>query len=398
MIFVQCWSNPRIKYFKIRHWKTTNRWRRSQIIHWINQLHFFDPLHSFRREWWTSAYLSAESHLPINKRCQCGEFVEMKIWNLQSLLVCFIILYRVCLTKDDCIFVWRSWLASLILNWCLILILPRLWGVNWFWYVRTPWIQFLRIRCWRRRGWICKNVSRYTMCVPTAWRPCPKCLAAHLQAKWSSEICSFRSAQNPKRISGWLSWLRVPKILRLIIAAEQSPRIALRWKQHLLCESAPGVLLLNLREDEGQEEVLEDKDEERRKVMWMKRSRKSERTPNSCMRHGDDHGMEIGGHANILSQCAMCKGWVWQQQKQRLTTKTATTTHTLTCSPNVSSHCTHCWVSCWSCASCRQWCSCRCNRLLNFDLYPNSWHNSHRENGSFKVLSSYPTSIAVDRR
>ena len=31
---------------------------------------------------------------------------------------------------------------------------------------------------------------------------------------------------------------------------------------HLLGESAQGILLLNLREDEGQEEVLEDKDEE----------------------------------------------------------------------------------------------------------------------------------------
>ena len=31
---------------------------------------------------------------------------------------------------------------------------------------------------------------------------------------------------------------------------------------------------------------------ERRKVKMMKRSRKSERTLNSCMKHGDDHGME----------------------------------------------------------------------------------------------------------
>ena len=31
---------------------------------------------------------------------------------------------------------------------------------------------------------------------------------------------------------------------------------------------------------------------ERRKVKMMKRSRKSERTLNSCM-HGDDHGMEM---------------------------------------------------------------------------------------------------------
>ena len=31
---------------------------------------------------------------------------------------------------------------------------------------------------------------------------------------------------------------------------------------HLLGDSAQGYLLLNLREDEGQEEMLEDKDEE----------------------------------------------------------------------------------------------------------------------------------------
>ena len=34
------------------------------------------------------------------------------------------------------------------------------------------------------------------------------------------------------------------------------------------------------------------------------------------MRHGDDHGMEWDANANILSQCAMCKGWVWQQQNR----------------------------------------------------------------------------------
>ena len=131
----------------------------------------------------------------------------------------------------------------------------------------------------------------------------------------------------------------------------------------------------------------------RRKVKLMKESRKSERTLNSCMRHGDDHGMEWDANANILSQCAMCKRWVWQQQKQRLTTKTATTTHTLTCYPSVSSRCTHCWVSCcasyWSCASCRQWCSCRCDRPLN--LYPKFLHISHRENGSFEVLCLHIT-------
>ena len=59
------------------------------------------------------------------------------------------------------------------------------------------------------------------------------------------------------------------------------------------------------------------------------------------------------------------------------------TTRILTCSPSVPSRCAHCWVSC--CASCRQWCSCRCDRPLI--LYPKLLHIPHRENGSFEVLS-----------
>ena len=125
---------------------------------------------NFRRKLWTRTYLSLESYLPTSKRCWRGEFVEMKIWDLQSLLVCSIITWRISLTRDEWTFGWQSGLASLILNWCFIFILLRLWWVNWFWFLRTPRIQFLRIRCWRRRRWICKNVSRYTMCVPNAWR------------------------------------------------------------------------------------------------------------------------------------------------------------------------------------------------------------------------------------
>ena len=92
----------------------------------------------------------------------------MKIWNLQSLLVCPIILWRVSSTEDAWISGWRSWLASLILNWCLAFSHHMRWCV--FWYIRDPRIELLRIRCWRRRRWICKNVSRYTMRVPKAWR------------------------------------------------------------------------------------------------------------------------------------------------------------------------------------------------------------------------------------
>ena len=75
------------------------------------------------------------------------------------------------------------------------------------------------------------------------------------------------------------------------------------------------------------------------------------------------------------------KEWVReQQQKQRLnyedTTKTASRLRSRSRVLQVfSSRCTHCWVWSCACASCRQWSSCRCNRLLNFDLYPNSLCN-----------------------
>ena len=110
----------------------------------------------------------------------------------------------------------------------------------------------------------------------------------------------------------------------------------------------------------------------KRKVKLMKKSRKSERTLNSCMRHGDDHGMEWDANANTLSHCAMCKGWVWQQHNRGLTRKTATLRACSRVPQVFLSRCTHCWVSCyascWSCASCRQQRSCRCDRPLN--LYP----------------------------
>ena len=169
--FVQCWSNPRIKYFKIRHWNTTSRWWRSQFIHCINQLHFFDPLHRFRRKLWTSTYLGLEPYLPASKGCWCRELVNVEIRNLQSLLVCPTILWRVSSTEDDWIFGWRSRLASQIsiLFWSFTFLRCR--RMKRLLNCRTPLIQFLKIRSWWRCMWICKNVSRYTMCVPNAWRP-----------------------------------------------------------------------------------------------------------------------------------------------------------------------------------------------------------------------------------
>ena len=144
-------------------------------------------------------------------------------------------------------------------------------------------------------------------------------------------------------------------------------------RPHLLSESAQGYSLLNLREDEGQEEVLEDKDEEEEESEVDEKVKKSERTLNSCMRHGDDHGM-------ITVRCAKDE---CDNSKTETDYEDCNTTRMLTCSPSVFSRCTHCWVSC--CASCRQWCSCRFDRPLN--LYTKFFHSSHRENGSFEVLS-----------
>ena len=155
--FVQCRSIPRIKYFEIRHRNTTSRWRRSQFIHWINQLHFFDPLHRLRRKLWTSTYLGFELYLPANKGCWCEELVKMEIRNLLSLLVCTIILWRVSSTEDDWIFGWRSRLASqiLILFWSFTLFRCR--HIKRLFNDFSPWIQFLRIRSCGGSLWICKK-------------------------------------------------------------------------------------------------------------------------------------------------------------------------------------------------------------------------------------------------
>ena len=60
---------------------------------------------------------------------------------------------------------------------------------------------------------------------------------------------------------------------------------------HLLGESAQGTNYLTSGKLKGSRNYLRIMMNERRKVKMMKRSRKSERTLNSCM-HGDDHGME----------------------------------------------------------------------------------------------------------
>ena len=95
----------------------------------------------------------------------------MKIWNLQSLLVCTIIPLGVSSTEDDRIFGWLSRLAFPILNWCTIFIIFH---CGWMKRLVDRWIpliQLSRMRCWWRR----KLQKRFPKCYA-----CPKCLAAHL--------------------------------------------------------------------------------------------------------------------------------------------------------------------------------------------------------------------------
>ena len=163
--FVQGWSNPRIKYSKIRHWNTTSRWRRSSFIHWINQLHFFDPLHRFRQKLWTSTYLGLEPYLPASEGCWCRELVKMEIRNLQSLL-------GLPHNSLKSLLHWRwlnLWLTvqTGISDLDFVLVFSLFSAVD-------MWSGSSMVVSHGFNYWACgfaKNVSRYTMCIANAWRP-----------------------------------------------------------------------------------------------------------------------------------------------------------------------------------------------------------------------------------
>ena len=82
-----------------------------------------------------------------------------------------IILWKSSLLRVEWISGWRSGLASRIQSCVWVLKFTRYMRWCLFRYVRNPRIESSWIKWWRRRWWICKNVSRYTMCVPNAWRP-----------------------------------------------------------------------------------------------------------------------------------------------------------------------------------------------------------------------------------
>ena len=114
-------------------------------------------------------------------------------------------------------------------------------------------------------------------------------------------------------------------------------------RPHLLSESAQGYSLLNLREDEGQEEVLEEKDEKEESDVDEKVKEVRE---NAQLMQWD--GMRR--NCKHLEPLCDVQGMSGTTAKHRLDYEDCNTTRMLTCSPSVLSRCTHCWVSC--CASC----------------------------------------------
>ena len=130
----------------------------------------------------------------------------MRIWNLQALLVCRIIIWETSLVKVQWISGWRSWLASRIQScvWCLAFFHHMRWCM--FWHIRNPWIGFLRIRCWRRRGWICKNISRYTMRVPK-YLAAYRCGSAFPLNGWAFRQ-DFERWENTSWLATWYCPLR----------------------------------------------------------------------------------------------------------------------------------------------------------------------------------------------
>ena len=179
--------------------------------------HFFDPQHSFRKKLWTSTYLSLEI-FSSNKQTLLTWWICLnEDPNLQSLLVCSIILWRSSLTWEDWISGWRSWLASLILDWCLAFTRYMRWCV--FWYMRDPRIWLFRTRCWRGRRWIYKK--RFPI-----YHACPQMLGGmSLRLSIPTERLSSPPGSGWSGKKRWLTgnvglstayWFSILKISRII--------------------------------------------------------------------------------------------------------------------------------------------------------------------------------------
>ena len=118
------------------------------------------------------------------------------------------------------------------------------------------------------------------------------------------------------------------------------------------------------------------------------------------MRHGDDHGGGMRRTRKHLEPTCDVQEMSVTTTKQRLTTKT-TTQRARSRVPQVFYRRRHTllgFVLCFRVDLVLRVVNGvrRCDRPLN--LYPKFLHISHRENGTFEVLSLHTPSVTVDRR
>ena len=114
---VQCWSNFRVEYFKIWCLNSSKRTR----FFFLKKKSSTDStistslIHSkaFRQKLWANTHHSLESYLPTNECCWSGEFVTMRIRNLQSLVVCPGILWESSLTRKGRMNFWLTVLTGI---------------------------------------------------------------------------------------------------------------------------------------------------------------------------------------------------------------------------------------------------------------------------------------------
>ena len=175
-------------------------------------------------------------------------------------------------------------------------------------------------------------------------------------------------------------------------------------RPHLLGEVHKGSYSLTSGKLKGRKNILRMMRNEKRKMKVMERSRKSEKTLTSCT----DEMRQTLGH---LEPSDVCKEWVWQHKTTKTYNNYAHIHVFMMCfvlmfSGSWFSRCHWCWTSHrsagWFYAStavhhaysipkvlffssgcCSPTLS--CHRPLK--LYPKFLHSSHRENGSFEVLS-----------
>ena len=141
-------------------------------------------------------------------------------------------------------------------------------------------------------------------------------------------------------------------------------------------------------------------------MKWME---KSKRSLTVGMKHEDDYGMN--GDSNLSHSVRTSKQGrqgtmtLTDNREERLRKtkdlqymKThALASTTLTCSPRVSGHFTHCWVS--LCTSCRQFNCWRCTNLFNFWPVREILVEIHTAKTDLLRCCLYTTpSVAADRR